>query len=192
VINKEVIPAFDMLLEELYAIIPELNKQGAQLMEEKKYTEARKLISKAESVIAFQAKVEALRSEWVNLAVPPTQKSDNKKKPVQREMTKMLKQGLRTPNKAFLLPILQALVQLGGSGQVGEVLDLVEEMMKDILNKYDYDSIPSNPKVVRWQNNAQWARLKLVQEGYLASDSPRGVWEITEKGQQRLENDNQS
>jgi len=184
--NNEVIPAFNMLLEELDAIIPALNKQGARLMEEKKYSQARDVISKAESVIVFQEKVKALRDEWLNLDVPSTRKGTKKKKRVMRKVTKLLKQGLRTPNAAFHLPILQALVQLGGSGRVQEVLKIVEEMMADQLNKYDYQSIPSNPKVIRWENNAQWARVKLIEEGYIASDSPRGIWEISDAGREKV------
>lgn len=184
--TKEVVPAFDMLLDELDAIIPELNNQGAQLMQEKKYDQARAIIAKAEAVIAFEAKVSVLREEWLKMAVPPTKKPDKKKKPVSRKITKMLKQGLRTPNEAFFLPILQALVQLGGSGRVQAVLEVVEEIMGDQLNKYDYQSIPSDPKIIRWRNNANWARWKLVQEGFLANDSPRGIWEITDAGRQRV------
>jgi restriction system protein len=184
--NHEVIPAFDMLLEELDAIIPELNQKGAHLMEEKKYSKARDIITKAESVITFQEKVRALRDEWLNLEVPATRKKAKKKKPVKRKVTKLLKQGLRTPNDAFHLPILKALVQLGGSGQVQDVLKAVEEMMADQLNKYDYQSIPSNPKIIRWENNAQWARVKLIEQGFMASDSPRGIWEITDAGRERV------
>jgi len=184
--TKEVIPAFDMLLEELDAIVPELNKQGAQLMKEMKYDQARQIIAKAEAVVTFQGKVSALREEWLRMAVPATKKPEKKGKPVSRKMTKMLKQGLRTPNDAFFLPILQALVKLGGSGRVQAVLEVVEEIMGDQLNKYDYDSLPSNPKIIRWRNNANWARWKLVQEGLLADDSPRGIWEITEAGRQRV------
>lgn len=77
-------------------------------------------------------------------------------------------------------------------GQVSEVLDHVEGMMKDQLNQYDYQTIPSNPKIIRWRNNANWARLVLVQEGYLASDSPRGVWEITEAGRHWVEAQSQA
>jgi len=155
-------------------------------MQAKDYAQAREVIAKAEAVLAFQAKVKSLQDEWVHMAVPPTPKAQKQKKPVKRTMTKLLKQGLRTPNEAFRLPILQALVDLGGSGRVSEVLDLVEKMMVDQLNKYDYQTIPSNPKVVRWENNAQWARLKLVEEGLLASDSPRGIWEITKEGRNKL------
>ena len=189
-IDRDVMPAFDMLMEEFDAIVTHLNQQGAQLMQAKDYAQAREVISKAEAVLAFQAKVKSLQDEWVHMAVPPTLKTPKKKKPVKRTMTKLLKQGLRTPNEAFRLPILQALIKLGGSGRLGEVLDLVELMMKDQLNKYDYQTIPSDPNVIRWRNNAQWARLKLVQDGYLASDSPRGVWEITDSGRALVEMEN--
>jgi len=184
--NHEVIPAFDMLMEELDAIIPELNQQGARLMEEKRYAQARDIITKAESVIAFQEKVRALREEWLKLDVPATRKKAKKKKPIKRTITEVLEPGLRTPNDAFHLPILKALVQLGGSGRVQEVLKIIEEMMADQLNKYDYQPIPSNAKVIRWENNAQWARVKLVEQGYMASDSPRGIWEITDAGRDRV------
>ncbi|HOM67450.1 MAG: hypothetical protein BWX85_00803 [Chloroflexi bacterium ADurb.Bin120] len=180
--DRDVMPAFDMLMEELDAIVTHLNQQGAQLMQAKEYAQAREVIVKAEAVLAFQAKVKALQEEWVRLSVSSSKKTPRKKQPGQRVMTTMLKQGLRTPNEAFMLPILQALVQLGGSGRVIEVLDRVERMMKEQLNKYDYESLPSNPKELRWRNNAQWARLNLVQAGYLASDSPRGIWEISEAG----------
>ncbi len=39
-VNKEVIPAFDLLLEELSSIIPELKRQNSQFIEEKRYQEA--------------------------------------------------------------------------------------------------------------------------------------------------------
>jgi len=185
-ITNKVIPTLDMVLKELDAIIHELNKQGAKLMTQKKYHEAREIISNAETVIAFQAKMKTLCDEWLKMAVPPTPKPHINKKPVKRTVTKILRKGLRTPNEAFLMPILQSLVQIGGSGQVTEVLELVEERLSNQLNKYDYQSIPSNPKVIRWRQNANWARWRLVQDGFLASDSPRGVWEITDAGRQRV------
>jgi restriction system protein len=42
---------------------------------------------------------------------------------------------------------------------------------------------PDNP---RWRNAAQWARNSMVNEGLLKKDSPRGVWEISDKGKQYL------
>jgi hypothetical protein len=39
---------------------------------------------------------------------------------------------------------------------------------------------------VRWRNRAQFVRLRLVEQGDMVKDSPRGVWEISEQGQRRL------
>lgn len=63
-----------------------------------------------------------------------------------------------------------------------DVLKLVQNKMKNILNEYDYKPLPSDPKQKRWENTAQWARNSMVNDGLLSSSSPRGIWEITKKG----------
>ena len=45
--NKEVVPAFDMLIEELERIIPDLNSQGKDLLQHKRYAQAYELINRA-------------------------------------------------------------------------------------------------------------------------------------------------
>uniref|UniRef100_A0A7C3EZC1 Restriction system protein Mrr-like N-terminal domain-containing protein n=1 Tax=candidate division WOR-3 bacterium TaxID=2052148 RepID=A0A7C3EZC1_UNCW3 len=42
----------------------------------------------------------------------------------------------------------------------------------------------SDPETIRWRNAAQWARYNMVKQGWLKSNSPRGVWEITEAGRE--------
>ena len=185
--EHEVVPAFEMLLAEIEDVVNRLNQEGAQLLTAGKYEEARALIEKVEVINIIRDKVQSLSDDWRKLGLKTPQKPVDKKKPFQRKVTKFLKQGLRTPNEAFHTPILKALIDLGGTGRVKEVLDRVEELMSDQLNKYDYETLPSNPNELRWRNNAQWARWRLVQNGYLASDSPRGVWEITDAGRQFLE-----
>ena len=185
--ENEVIPAFNILLDEIDRIVSDMNQQGAQLITDGKYDGAKSMITKAKSIIIIREKIHLLESEWGELQVTETKTQVKKQKVRKKGIQNRLEQGLRTPNEAFLLPILQALVQLGGSGRLSEVLDRVEEMMSDQLNKYDYQSIPSNPKIIRWRNNAQWARWKHVQKGYLANDSLRGIWEITEAGRQQVE-----
>ncbi len=46
----------------------------------------------------------------------------------------------------------------------------------------DYDPLASGPDKPRWHNGAQWARNSMIHEGLLKGDSPRGVWEISDKG----------
>jgi len=59
--------------------------------------------------------------------------------------------------------------------------------MKGTLRDVDYQPLGSSPDMPRWRNTAQWARNSMVHEGLLKADSPRGVWEIAEKGRQMLQ-----
>ncbi len=128
---------------------------------------------------AFRTKVVDLQKEWLNIfatVAPPRARKRN------RKVAERLKRGLRTPEEKFRIPILQSLVDLGGSAPMTEVLDRVERMVTDRLNAYDRSPLPSDPSQVRWRNTARWARNAMVKDGLLASDSPRGVWEITPAG----------
>lgn len=95
--------------------------------------------------------------------------------------------GERTLRQAFRIPILEALMELGGKGETDEILKKVEIKMRDILKPVDYEKLSSGI-MIRWQNTAQWERYVMVQDGLLRSDSPRGIWEITEEGKSFLEN----
>jgi hypothetical protein len=97
-----------------------------------------------------------------------------------------LARGLRTPESAFVLPILRALQDLGGSAPMQQVLEKVGVAMKDQLRDVDHLSLKSDPGHPRWNNTAQWARNTMVVEGLLKNNSPRGVWEITVAGRARL------
>ena len=87
---------------------------------------------------------------------------------------------------AYRLPVLQALVEMGGQGRTGDVLDRVGELMEGQLSGVDREMLPSGT-AIRWRNKAQWARNTMVKEGLMASDSPHGIWEITERGRRVLE-----
>ena len=74
---------------------------------------------------------------------------------------------------------------MGGRGRIQQVLERVEELMRGALKEVDYELVPSG-RDVRWRNTAEWCRAEMVREGLLASGSPVGIWEITEKGKQYL------
>lgn len=93
----------------------------------------------------------------------------------------------RTLRQAFRIPILEALMELGGKGDVDDILKKVEIKMKGTFKPVDYEKLPSGI-MIRWQNTAQWERYVMVQDGLLRPDSPRGIWEITEEGKRFLEN----
>lgn len=93
--------------------------------------------------------------------------------------------GMKTSEKEYVIPILSAIERLGGQGKSTEVLDIVYEAMKGILNSLDLEKLPSGGDI-RWRNTAQWARYTMITDGLLKNDSPRGIWEISEKGKDYL------
>jgi len=99
---------------------------------------------------------------------------------------KRIRRGLKTPQEAYRVPILKALVELGGRSELHPVLDRVYETMKGQLNEYDLALLPSDDVTPRWRNTAQWARNSLREDGLIRDDTPRAVWEISEEGRQWL------
>jgi len=57
--------------------------------------------------------------------------------------------------------------------------------MKSRLNSVDLEMIPSGTDF-RWRNTAMWVRNLMVNEGLLKKGTPRGIWEITDKGRSYL------
>ena len=92
--------------------------------------------------------------------------------------------GTILPETEYEIPILQALDELGGRAPAGVVTDRVGELLERRLTDQDHERHRSGD--VRWRNRTAFARLALVRRNELASDSPRGIWEITDVGRKRL------
>jgi len=86
-----------------------------------------------------------------------------------------------TLGKEYEIPLLEALIDLGGEGKVWEIYERVEKKMK--LKEVDHEILPSG-KAVRWKNNVQWARQRLKERGLLDKTAPPRVWRITEEGRE--------
>jgi hypothetical protein len=126
-----------------------------------------------------------LRREWENLFVPEEDEEGTEAHAERRNLGR-LRRGLRTREEAYYRPILEALETLGGSAQMSQVLDRGLQSMKGVLRDVDYEPLASEPEMPRWKNAAQWARNSMVKEGLLRSNSPRGVWQISEAGSRFL------
>jgi len=78
----------------------------------------------------------------------------------------------------YIIPIVDALKELGGSGRASEVVDLTVKK----LGLSEKELIKINRKVrPKIQKQIYWAKFFLAKTGYLSS--PKwGVWKLTEKG----------
>jgi len=177
--------AFEVLLEEIEAEIDFVTNIGSKSFEKRDFDRAREALEHAGKLTAFRDKTATLRKEWLTISELEVDEEEQRER-TERQNLGRLQRGVRTREEAYYKPILQALDEMGDSGQVKDVLDRVGEIMKPVLKDVDYEPLASDPNNLRWRNAAQWARNSMVNEGFLKSDSPRGVWEMSDKGRKLL------
>ncbi len=179
--KDEVKTAIELLLEEVGRTYDVLYQKAQKAVAIHDIDRSQHILEICKKVKAFKEKVENLQREWQaifsGVVYAPTKNGSGRKK----ENKSRLKRGLRTPEEKFILPILEALIELGGEAHARDVLKLVHAKMKNILNTYDYEDLSSNNQK-RWENTALWVKYRMVKEGLLDRNVPRGVWRITEKG----------
>ena len=169
--SGEVLAALEMLEEALEAQADLIDNQGANAFRAHDHQAAQAALERAEGLRGARKDLDALGDRLRELLAD--------EKPTKAER---LARGLKTPQKAYRVPILIVLVEMGGGGQTAEVLDKVYARMKDQLNEYDHQLLNSEPHDPRWRNSAQWCRNTMRIEGLIVEGSPHGVWEISEVG----------
>lgn len=206
---NNMVAAFEILIEEIEVVLHNINKAGSSAFEVNDYDGAYIAIERAMRIRALHQDISSLKEEWnefdkvlyayqkqiapkltflkrqINRATSSESyliASNKLSLPTDGTATRRIRRGLRTREAAFFCPILQALVNLGGSAKKGHVLSLVGQSMRDILKPVDYQTLSSKRGLLRWQNSAQWARNLMVKDGLLSANSPQGIWEITEAG----------
>lgn len=167
-LRQDVANAFDTLASYVKERIRRVLQEGAQCFEAEAFSKAEEARQRVESLQEILKKLEDLRRELGGTDEPTSPR-------------KRLSRGKGTPQPVFFQPILETLVDLGGSGQVREILSGVRGRMDGVLREVDYEPLPSKGEP-RWETVACFARLAMVHQGMLKKGSPRGTWEITEKG----------
>jgi restriction system protein len=176
-----VIAGFEILLEQMETEIEFINQAGAKAFAARNYEGARAVLDRADQATALREKLAALRTEWEK-AIPTAATNGTNSRVNGSHDHSRLQRGIRTRETVYFKPILQVLSQMGGVGEMGEVLERLPKVMKGTLTEIDYEPLAPNSEVPRWWNTAQWAYSAMTQAGLLKADSPRGVWEMTEAG----------
>lgn len=122
-----------------------------------------------------------------NDAAPQKQSSIRKKalRKAGKPKRSRLPAGALLPEAEYELPLLTALDELGGSAPTSEVLDRLGKKLESRFTPQDRETYGASG-TVRWRNRAQFVRDKLVKGGEMSSTSPRGIWEITRAGRERI------
>ena len=125
------------------------------------------MLNVIESIISVQVKEEVETSE--------TKKT---------EVVEQEGKRRRTHHEDFRIPLLEALVEMGGRGRTSDVCNRIETKMRSRLTSGDYEKF--NGRVI-WKKRVHRIRGKLAKSGLLRPDSPQGIWEISDEGRAYLE-----
>jgi hypothetical protein len=101
-----------------------------------------------------------------------------------RRDVKRAQPGTILPDDDYELPILSILDAHNGRAPTREVLEELGQQLSDQLMPADHEQLASGD--IRWRNRAQFVRLRLIERGDMVKGSPRGLWEISDQGRDRL------
>jgi hypothetical protein len=84
------------------------------------------------------------------------------------------------PQKAFRIPLIEALYELGGRAKSHQATELVGRKVAPLLGPADRKLRPDGKQ--KWENLVHWNRFNLVKEGLFKKDSGHDIWELSEQG----------
>lgn len=164
--------AFTALRQALIDELKEAKKVGQRAFEESAFESAQDAARRGAAAGAVLREVEVLADRWQGGEIQDEQP------PVLPDPEQPLRQAARAAGVQqtdYVLPILQALQELGGKGTARQVLDLVEAAL-------ELETKNGNGTANGWRVAAQTASAALVKRGFISADSPEGEWKLTTKG----------
>lgn len=127
--------------------------------------------------------LEDTAEDVVRLALDALDKSKGMKAPLPKPK-KTRRRENKTPQRDFRLPLMEILLELGGSAELNDIRKKLLPAMKPKLTEDDFEPVSNGDE--RWWNATCWERSELVKEGLFRNDSPRGVWELSAEGLQMV------
>jgi hypothetical protein len=136
-----------------------------------------------EPVRGEDSKAEGERAAVSAAASAPRRRAGKPRKAA-KGTRRRLPPGAVLPEEEYDLPLLVALAEAGGSAPSREVVAAVGEKLAPHFTDLDREALASG--IVRWQSRLQFVRLRLIEEGHMRRDAPRGTWAISDAGTDRL------
>lgn len=185
--NTDVEEALDLLSAEVREEILRIRDEGADAMKKGDYETAKSVIDFAGNLEKFAENVDKLVEEWNSISDQQEAEPEPVRAIVGKIFTNRARKGTITTHEEFCIPLLQALVNLGGSAKTKDAIDEVGRLMAGKLKPKDFEILKSGTDTIRWRNKVMWARNSLVNQlGLMKSDTSFGMWAISDEGRRYL------
>jgi hypothetical protein len=164
--------AFTALKQAFIDELKEAKLEGANAFEESNFEQAQSAARRGAKVGTFLQQVEELALQWQE--EPVVEQEPQVSEAPEQALRDAVHQG-RSDDRDFVMPILQALQELGGKGTARQVLDQIESILDPTMKNGQGGSNG-------WQLAVKTASAGMVKKGYISAVSPEGEWKLTTKG----------
>jgi hypothetical protein len=168
---------FYRLINKIIKLFSSLFKRGTSPEIKEKAQETKVTITEVEQDVSPPIEIDEPECESPSRDSPSIENaapSEDDRTKVSRETEMEFRSQSHTSSKEFRIPILQALVNLGGSAKRKSVFEELEKIMGDKLTENDWQTPPSKKKLTRWQTIATHTRTNLLNEDLLMSFPKKG------------------
>lgn len=191
--KEEINSSFSSLFSGVDNLISDMKLHSSEEILNGSVQEAQKLLSQILPYQNFYEKLVEAKSVFDKLESVPKETIEEAKQKIeslnQDEIDEEVKESNNEENQEadvttqinFRIPILKALIFLGGSSEEVDVTEFVKKEMKKKLTEKDRE-IPEGEDKERWLSNLYFETATMIDEGLLAKESSNKSWEIAQKG----------
>jgi hypothetical protein len=189
--KDEINTSFTTLFSNVDNLITEMKLVSSEEILNGSVVEAQKLLAQILPYQQFHEKLEEAKKVFDQLNSVPKEDIELVKEKIEAlsqdevdeevEQSKEDKNEEATSQNSYRIPILKALIFLGGSSEEVEVTDFVFKEMKNKLNEKDHE-IPEGEDKERWLSNLYFETATMLDEGLLIKEASNKKWEIAQKG----------
>jgi hypothetical protein len=153
--NTDVEKALDLLAAEVREEILRIREEGANAMKNGDYATAKSVIHFPGSLELFAGNVEKLVGQWHAISRQHDVEPEPLKAIVGKSFFGKARKGTINTDKEMEIPLLRALVILGGRAKTKDAVDQVGKLMEGKLKSKDFELLKSGTDTVRWRNKVR-------------------------------------
>ncbi len=188
---------FSNLFEDVNNLISEMKLKSSEEILNGSISEAQKLLGEIVPYQNFYEKLKVAKNAFDKIESKSEENEENVEATIEENSEEEVteeetaeevenfedddKISIYTPQESFRIPILKALIYLGGSSEEEEIIEFVKKDMKNKLSQSDFD-VPEGEDQERWKSSLYFETANMIDEGLLSNESTNKKWEIAQKG----------
>ncbi len=165
--------------------IKTLKRKSSEEILEGSVLEAQKIINQIMPIENEFKKMDEAHSSFLSVLLNKSEETTTTSTQIQTEKSDLEKLDLSemdfTPQEYYRVPILKALIYLGGNAKLSEIAGFIEKEMKNKFKKADHEK-GTNGFEKLWIEMVSREKENMINEKLISEDNKGEQWEIIQNG----------